>query len=1249
MTRRRKILLVLLGVLLLLPSATVYWVVTTEAGLNFLVKRLQKVGPVTITAGETTGTLVRGITISTLRVQHRLADIHVEEVTGRVSLMPLLLRREIEVPEFTARRIAITLIDDPVERPPRPPRFLPALLRVDAEDLSVDTLDLTLKNGRELQFIGIHGRGSVLPQQIRARDITVDWEDWHLTGNARLHARRPYGLDGEIDALWRPANQPGWRMAGRFDGDLDDLPFTGAVSEPFNATLAGKAVLNSNWQVGGHAVVSDFDLVDFGGSAALGLISGELDVSTNRDGITASGVLTPPGLKAGEFNVDFRGRYQQKRLDILDTVIIHPVARTRATVRGAVTIEPGGPRLALNGEWTALRWPLVGAEPAFTSPFGHYVMQGVKPWQVEAEGEVIAAGQPAMPARARGQLGGQSFLIEEGTVEALGGRARFTGEARWQPAESWQVQGHMTGLDTARLREDLPGELGFDFRAGGAPFGEAGSLELDITDLGGELRERKAAGKGHFFRAGGSTDWQFDGVDFTLGTTHLKLDGGLGARSDLRFSVDASDLSLFDPEARGKLVASGRYAGTRDAPLLKFSAQGEDFEWGDYRLAALEADVDVDFSGEPGRAQGVVELTTLKLGERTIDAASLKLTGSGQAQRLAFTLDATPLKTALTAEGGLRDGLWQGEITGFTIDNADRLALRNETVAPLAFNLQQAELGQLCMMGEAERLCASARRAADGTWSAAFSADALPLTSFTAGLSQEYSFDGTIDVRGELAGKPGDLPTGSIEGQLMEARLRHRVGADREEVMSLGTGTVKASAGTDAFAVQVELDAKAAGSIRGHLEGQRSRAEWRDYPIRGSLDAQTDGLSLLDVFIGEIDRATGRLITRVEVNGTLGMPTVQGLLQLRDASIDIFQTGTSLRELSLDANFDANALQLSGRSRLGQGTGEQGMAQFEGRLTWRDREPYGDLSVKGESLLVVNVPEARIQASPDLDFKIEGRHIDARGTVRIPHALIEPADLTTAVLPSSDERLIGAPVVDPSQRWTVSSNIRLELGNDVHLESLGLTAQLGGALQLRSDGTQLTRGEGELNITEGKYAGFGRQLDIERGALIFNNVPLGDPGIDLRAQKELPEATVGVIVRGTLRRPAAPIFYSEPAMPQSQIASLILAGGSITALGENQTSGAARNDLLAQGTAILAQRLGGQVGLDDVGIESDTSNQASLVLGKYLSDRLYLSYGISLAEAINTLKLRWTITDRWTIRTEAGQERSADVVFTLKR
>ena len=42
-------------------------------------------------------------------------------------------------------------------------------------------------------------------------------------------------------------------------------------------------------------------------------------------------------------------------------------------------------------------------------------------------------------------------------------------------------------------------------------------------------------------------------------------------------------------------------------------------------------------------------------------------------------------------------------------------------------------------------------------------------------------------------------------------------------------------------------------------------------------------------------------------------------------------------------------------------------------------------------------------------------------------------------------------------------------------------------------------------------------------------------------------------------------------------------------------------------------------------MESDLSNETSLVLGKYLSPRLYMSYGISLTESINTVKMRYTL------------------------
>ena len=50
------------------------------------------------------------------------------------------------------------------------------------------------------------------------------------------------------------------------------------------------------------------------------------------------------------------------------------------------------------------------------------------------------------------------------------------------------------------------------------------------------------------------------------------------------------------------------------------------------------------------------------------------------------------------------------------------------------------------------------------------------------------------------------------------------------------------------------------------------------------------------------------------------------------------------------------------------------------------------------------------------------------------------------------------------------------------------------------------------------------------------------------------------------------------------------------------------------------------------------------MLGRYLSPRLYVSYGVSLTEQLNTIKLRYTLGDHWTVKTEAGQARGADLV-----
>jgi translocation and assembly module TamB len=261
----------------------------------------------------------------------------------------------------------------------------------------------------------------------------------------------------------------------------------------------------------------------------------------------------------------------------------------------------------------------------------------------------------------------------------------------------------------------------------------------------------------------------------------------------------------------------------------------------------------------------------------------------------------------------------------------------------------------------------------------------------------------------------------------------------------------------------------------------------------------------------------------------------------------------------------------------------------------------------------------------------------------VPYARIQPKDITGAVRTSPDEVIVGSESEASNERFTVLSTITLTLGDRVNVDALGLTARLAGSVTIRNGFDAITRGTGELSVAEGRYAAFARQLDIKRGRLIFSGGPITNPGIDVVAQKVFPDVTAGIIVRGTLAQPHIS-FFSDPPLTQQQVASLILAGGSLDTA-QNASSAA-----LGQGAALLAAQFGSRVGIPDVSLETDPLlNETSLVLGRYLSPRLYVSYGVSLTQQLNTFKMRYTLSDRWTLRTEVGQAYGADLVWSITR
>ncbi len=527
----------------------------------------------------------------------------------------------------------------------------------------------------------------------------------------------------------------------------------------------------------------------------------------------------------------------------------------------------------------------------------------------------------------------------------------------------------------------------------------------------------------------------------------------------------------------------------------------------------------------------------------------------------------------------------------------------------------------------------------------------LPLRTLTAGLSAATDYEGTLSVQVEATQSAPAPWHGTLNAELAQAAIHRHFASGRVETLSLGDGLVRAELTEHELTAGAALDAGNAGLIEAHLEAHGDDTQWDHWPLSGELKLTTDAVGFLEAYISQIDRASGRLSARLTLAGSAAAPELSGELAVSDARLDAYQIALSLRDLNFHAQLGGNTLTLSGAANCGP----DGHAAVDGTVSWRQGLPFGELILKGADLRVINIPEARVDASPDVALHLEGQRIEVQGVVELPYARIEPANLTKAVLPSGDEVLVGEePVVRPGQ-FKVFSNVTLQLGERVTVNTAGLSGRLSGSIRVATDDTGISRGSGELKVEEGKYLAYGRNLDIQRGRLLFSNGVMGDPGLDLRAVKKFPDITAGVNVRGTLRAPRM-TFFSEPEVAQSQIVSLLLAGGSLESVQNTSTSSAdpathnnnaSRADLM-QGGAILAQQIGGRYNFE-AGVEQDLDNETSLVLGRYLSPRLYVSYGVGLAEAINTIKMRYTIGDHWTVKTEAGTQRSADLVYTIER
>jgi translocation and assembly module TamB len=1233
--------------LAVLALGAVDYLAYTPGGLRVVAKALnRRIGPVTLHIEGASGTLAYGLHLDLLVIDHRRVHLEIENASGQLAILPLAWRTI--VPTVHAQRLLIHVLPHVDDGSVWEPHFLPPLTQIEARSASVERWRLITPSGETFDTTNVQAAGTVLQKVIHIYSGALDYNDVvHVQMSGDVLAARSIGLTGALHLASAPLGSlPPWTVNAHLDGNMGRLGLDANFSEPFTAAFHGDVHdVTGNWRWHGAAIVRRFDLAAWDAGHALGLITGNLQLEGDRTGFRAKGTLDPPGLNCGPLTGEFSGSYHARVLSVSEVRLHHAASGTTLEAQGSVTLGTGGrgPRLDLHGSWDNFRWPLNASNAPIHSGHGLYTLQDVKPFAFTTQGDLRIDNDAPIEVSMRGRLASDGLTAQSAQVEALGAQAQLGGHLRWTGATDWNLQGRVNDLDVARLRPQASGHVNFSFSAAGNGFGAHAAFDTSVTDISGAIRSQRA--QGHAQVAHRDGEWLFNDVRLQLGSTRIDLDGRAGNTVDLNFAVDCSDLTLIDTQAHGQLLAHGRIRGDLDDPTIITSAQAHNVEWRGLRLQALDGSIEFDPHGS-GRADSTLKLTGLTIAGRRLEQLTLRSEGTTALHTL--TLDARAEGYTLSARGNghYAAGSWQGEIANAQFGDVSKLHMVLESPAPLLLDGKRMRLEALCLHDGPTRLCMTGG-VEDAQRSAEIVATEMPMRALTAGLTVATDYDGMLSVGINATGIAGEPWRGTVQAQLQDAAIHRHFRNGRIETLDLGDGTVAAEIREHDLYGELALDAKAAGHIDGKFSAHGSDDDWHAWPMSGELNIETTALGYVSAYVGEVDRASGRLSAQLTLTGTAMAPHLAGELHLVHGALDAYQINLSLREVNFAARLADDTLGIQGSAQAGP----DGHASVKGELRWQHGLPYGELQLSGEDLRIVSIPEARVDASPDVHVHLDGRRIDVNGVVKLPYARIEPANLANAVLTSSDEIMVGEQQSAPQEQFKVSSNVTMTLGERVTVNTHGLSGRLSGSLAVSSDDSGISRGSGELNVEEGKYLAYGRNLDIQRGRLLFSNGLLGDPGLDLRAVKKFPDITAGINVRGTLRDPRL-TFFSDPEVSQSQIVSLLLAGGSLESVQNSsdtaERTNAGRSDALMQGGAILAQQIGSRYNIE-AGVEQDMTNETSLVLGRYLSPRLYVSYGVGLAEAINTIKMRYTIGDHWTIKTEAGTQRSADLVFTIER
>jgi len=894
----------------------------------------------------------------------------------------------------------------------------------------------------------------------------------------------------------------------------------------------------------------------------------------------------------------------------------------------------------------------------------------------------------------------QTLTVETLTVTSTTGHIAANGTLAWQDAFSLDIHLDVEEHNGEQYQAFLPEGLiigalsgSGDLRLQQNTSGFAGALR--IIDVTGELNNYPLSAQGNLVYD--QDGLQVDNLSAISGSTTLSLNGNWSDSIDLNWEINASDIGTLSPLLSGSIDAIGTLRGTPEAPQIDLDASGNNLDFAGTRIDSFRA------KGEYLNNANMVEINAIGIetsGEspQRIDSVAISAKGTPADHQVTLALRAPLGEFDMELSGEVQFEApiqWIGSMrNGRILSDLGQWQLQGEPT--LTASAEAILLNSQCWLQEQSTLCLDADWASTGAITANAQLNDYSLSHFNAPIASEQT-DTLVAVllpqlpegsRAEGSLRAQFSATGSLSDDPTALNLRFNVNASEgmihvepaiAEVDDLAAVEAEPLAPQTFHWRNAELDgtridnvwqatstldfyqpnlADSGMSVQGNADAQLSISATQS--LDGRIDLAFDDLSWIEAFLPTVQNTQGQLQGLTLISGSIEAPRFGGNLALMNASIDIPSLGLELRDITANVTSDINqTVAIQGQATSGDGTLEF-FSEIDAPMT--DERSF-EISINGDNFTLVNDAEILLKVSSDLQIKGDTKNLNITGTLNLPVVDVQLTELPESAIDVSTDTVIvdngqQTPTVQNAAKanrgilseMNMTAEVSIKLGDEARFRGFGLDAQLAGALEItqRGSGSPLTYGE--LNVVEGYFETYGRRLDIEHGKLLFFG-SLGNPALDIRAVRQTEDIKAGVQMNGTLRNIRSQLF-STPTLPDSDILAVLITGKPFAEMGNqdsNALAGAITTLGINQGKSFTNQ-VRSQLGLDTFAINStgETSN-SSLTLGKYLTPKIFIRYGVGLFDTESSLSVDYSISDHIKLEAKSGSSQSVDIKYTVER